>query len=81
MLFVEPEGIFPLRKAFTLKPEGPTVTTALTVMKYYHTGKEREKITLRNENQVHIDSLGKSLLLMMLCQYITFISTAWISFT
>lgn len=80
MLFVEPEGIFPLRKAFTLTPEGPTVTTALTVMKYFHIGEEREKITLKNENRVHIDSLGKNLLLMMLCQYITFVRTAWISF-
>lgn len=76
MLFVEPEGIFPLRKAFSLKPEGPTVTAALTAMKYYHIVKKREEITLKNENQVHSDSLDKSLLLMMLCQYITFIRTA-----
>lgn len=64
MLFVEPEGIFSLRKAFTLKPEGLSVTTALTVIKYYHTGEKREKITLKNENQVHIDSSGENLLLM-----------------
>lgn len=80
MLFVEPEGICLLRKALTLKPEGSTVT-ALTVMKYFHIGEEREKNILKSENPVHIDSLGKSLLLMMLCQYITLIRTAWISFT
>lgn len=68
-------GHFPTEES-TLKAEGPRVTTALTFMKYYHIVKEREKITLKNENQVHIDSLDKSLLLMMLCQYITFIGTA-----
>lgn len=67
MLFVEPQGIFPLRKAFSLKPEGLRVTTALTVIKYYHVWEKREKITLKNENQVHTDSSGESLLLMMLC--------------
>lgn len=50
-------------------------------MKYFHIGEEREKNILKSENPVHIDSLGKSLLLMMLCQYITLIRTAWISFT
>lgn len=54
-------GHFPTEEGVSFKARGPTVTTILIVMKYCCCGEDRreKKMITRNENQVHIGSLGK----------------------